>query len=259
MIGHLYRYPHPNDLTKFIYVGQGLKRDRSHRIGQGSFGRRFRDKFPGVELPQPVREIVEVENRLELNGLETIHMFQYRTWHGYEGGMNYSLPGSIDYGNFSTAHRESLRARMKKQRKDPIFEAKLKASYNEPSVRANRSKITKKRFLDNPAYKAKWIAAIRAGAEKPESKKAVIDALRRRNAIMNHTPEHSERGKVAMSKLREKPEFLKWVESHAPKLTHIRWHENRGITKPSCRFCIPRKHEDYHKSSPRHGDNAVGL
>jgi hypothetical protein len=237
MIGHLYRYPHPNDPARFLYVGQGRKRDRNHRSGKSSFGRRFKRDFPNVDLSQPIREEFEVGDHIELNELETIWMFRYHTWYGYDGGMNYSLPGSSDYGNFSTAHREHLRERMKRQRKDPVFEAKLKASYSEPDVRAKRSKVVKQRMLD-PDYKARLVARIRIEAEKPENKRKVAEACRIRNITMNKTPEHAERGRRAMDKLREKPEFLMWVESHAPKLTHIRWHVNRGIIKSDCRFCI---------------------
>jgi len=99
MIGHLYRYSHPNDPTRFIYVGQGAKRDGAHRRGTRGFGLRFKRYFPGVELPQPIREVVEVENPLELNELETIWMFRYHTWRGYSGGMNIQLPGADDYKN----------------------------------------------------------------------------------------------------------------------------------------------------------------
>src|SRR6202030_2967867 len=97
MIGHLYRYPHPHDPTRFIYVGQGGNRDWSHRSGKSSFGRRFRRDFPGTELPQPIREDVEVESYIELNELETIWMFRYHTWRGYSGGLNLRFPGAKDY------------------------------------------------------------------------------------------------------------------------------------------------------------------
>jgi hypothetical protein len=97
--GHLYRYPHPYDATKFIYVGQGAKRDRDHRSGRSSFGRRFKNAFPGVELSQPVRETVEVVDQEHLNGLETAWMILYQTWRGQEGGMNLMLPGSDEYQN----------------------------------------------------------------------------------------------------------------------------------------------------------------
>jgi hypothetical protein len=97
MIGHLYRYPHPFDSTRFIYVGQGAKRDSEHRSGRTSFGRKFKIKYPNVSLPQPIRKDVEIENRFELNELETIWMFQYHTWRGYEDGMNVTFPGSLDY------------------------------------------------------------------------------------------------------------------------------------------------------------------
>jgi hypothetical protein len=97
LLGHLYRYPHPRDASKFIYSGQGEKRDVEHRSARTSFGRRFRKQFPGVELSQPIREVVEVENQLELNELETIWMFRYHIWYGYEGGMNLIFPGGLDY------------------------------------------------------------------------------------------------------------------------------------------------------------------
>jgi hypothetical protein len=97
MKGHLYRYPHPYSSDKFIYAGQGEKRDNEHRGGRTSFGRRFEKLFPGIELPNPVRETIEVRDYLELNELEIIWMFQYHTWRGYPGGMNLTLPGSIDY------------------------------------------------------------------------------------------------------------------------------------------------------------------
>src|ERR1700676_203809 len=97
MIGHLYRYPHPFEPNKFIYVGQGANRDYAHRSGVTSFGRRFKREFPGVELPLPIREEVEVQSQVELNEEETIRIFWYHMWHGYSGGMNLTLPGIVDY------------------------------------------------------------------------------------------------------------------------------------------------------------------
>jgi hypothetical protein len=64
VVGTLYRYPHPLDPTRFIYVGQGAKRDVDHRRGSKEFGKRFKKKFPGIELPQPIREQVEVKDLL---------------------------------------------------------------------------------------------------------------------------------------------------------------------------------------------------
>src|ERR1700684_3356673 len=105
----LYRYPHPHDQAKFIYVGQVWdasridKRDKTHRSGKEGFGRRFKSRFPGIELTQPVYEFVEVENQLELNELETIWMFRFHTWRrGYSEGENLTLPGSTDYQMLSS-------------------------------------------------------------------------------------------------------------------------------------------------------------
>ena len=81
MQGHLYRYPHPLDASKFIYCGQGAKRDTDHRSGKSSFGRRFAKTFPSIALPQPIRETVEVVDQAHLNALETAWMVVYNTWH----------------------------------------------------------------------------------------------------------------------------------------------------------------------------------
>jgi hypothetical protein len=103
MIGVLYRYPHPDDPTRFIYVGQTQHidrpeiRDGQHRLGHSTFGRRFKKKFPKTELPQPIREQAEVSDLTELNEMEIIWMFRYHTWRGYLGGMNIVLPGAQDY------------------------------------------------------------------------------------------------------------------------------------------------------------------
>ena len=96
----LYVYPHPHDPGKFLYVGQERtegKRDKLHRAGKTSFGRRFLRGFPGVELPQPIRREVLMLDTLVLNEEETIDMFRFHTWRGYPGGMNLLFPGSIDY------------------------------------------------------------------------------------------------------------------------------------------------------------------
>jgi hypothetical protein len=99
MIGTLYRYPHPKDATKFIYVGQGFNRDKDHRSGIQGFGKRFRKRFPNEILPEPIKEQIEVFSQLELNEEETIWMFRFHTWRGYPDGMNLTFPGSVDYKN----------------------------------------------------------------------------------------------------------------------------------------------------------------
>ena len=105
-VGVLYRYPHPHVAGKYLYVGQGSKRDGEHRIGRSSFGRRFYQQFPDTEMPQPEYWAVSVSSKLELNEEETIAMFENHTWCGYEGGMNLSLPCSADYESMSiVGHR----------------------------------------------------------------------------------------------------------------------------------------------------------
>jgi hypothetical protein len=102
VLGTLYRYPHPLDAMKFIYVGQGAKRDRAHRRGKEGFGRRFKKEFPNTELPQPIRGEVEVIDNIHLNHLETAWMIVYRTWFGLTSGMNLRMPSSSDYKNLAT-------------------------------------------------------------------------------------------------------------------------------------------------------------
>ena len=99
----LYRYPHPEDPTRFIYVGQVWDtnrlqiRNEEHQSGLRGFGFRFKKKYPNVNLPSPICEFVEVFDQLELNELETIWMFRFHTWRGYPDGENLTLPGAIDY------------------------------------------------------------------------------------------------------------------------------------------------------------------
>ena len=95
MIGTLYRYPHPYDSARFIYVGQTTdvhRRDKDHRSGKLDFGLRFKKKFPDADLPQPVLEQVEAFDQTELNELETIWMFRYHTWRGYPDGYEPVFP-----------------------------------------------------------------------------------------------------------------------------------------------------------------------
>jgi hypothetical protein len=99
MIVHLYRYPHPFIRDKWLYVGQGPGRDKVHRAANSSFDRRFRKLFSDTPLPKPIRWTEPVVNHLEANETETMAMLKYHTWHGYPGGMNLTLSGSIDYGN----------------------------------------------------------------------------------------------------------------------------------------------------------------
>lgn len=101
MKAFLYRYSHPYDSNRFIYCGQtqSTTRDKRHRKGYDGFGKRFKKKFPDIELPQPIIEEVNVVDHLELNWLEIEWMFRYHTWHAYPDGMNLSIPGSHDYKN----------------------------------------------------------------------------------------------------------------------------------------------------------------
>lgn len=93
----LYRYPHPVLPDRWLYVGQGADRDKRHRSGKSSFGRRFKKLFPDALLPEPVRWIEPAADHLEANEAETVAMFRFRTWRGYPSGMNLTFPGSKNY------------------------------------------------------------------------------------------------------------------------------------------------------------------
>ena len=124
----LYRYPHPLTSDKWLYVGQGAKRDVDHRSGRSSFGRRFRKLFPDASLPQPVRWTEPAADSIEANNAETVAMFRYHTWHGYPGGMNLTLPGSDNYQDIGR-----LAARLHKERGTGIW-----GFTHEQRVRAGR-------------------------------------------------------------------------------------------------------------------------
>ena len=92
-------------------------------------------------------------------------------------------------------------------------------------------------MAENPEFREKLLSGLKKLQDTPEYKQQKAKLCRERNKIMNKTPEHSMRGKAAMEKLRSNPGFAEWVNLHAPKLTHIRWHVNRGIVKEGCKFC----------------------
>jgi hypothetical protein len=217
MIGHLYRYPHPQDSAKFIYVGQGAKRDVQHRRGKSSFGRRFLKLFPGVELPQPIREVVKIENNLELNELETIHMFQYHTWCGYPNGMNLRFPGDKDYLSLGKMAAEvTMRLKV-----GVCFAAKEKLS-----------KWGKKG--------GEWAAS----SGQLETISQLPQAIKRRkeNGRLQVTNGNLEHARNSPQKAKSIAKQLK--EGHCKRICklgahggHEYWHVRRGIMKLDCKFC----------------------
>jgi hypothetical protein len=170
MIGTLYRYQHPNDPTKFIYVGQGPKRDKEHRSGKSSFGRRFKKLFPDDILPEPIKEQIEVYSTSELNEEETIWMFRYHTWWGYPDGMNLGLPGSSDYKNIGkiagqmAVESGQVQSLGKKQGRKNVENGHL-ASIRTPE---NISKGTRRRneIYGNPSTPESCARAGRIGGRK---------------------------------------------------------------------------------------------
>ena len=120
MLVTLYRYPHPSIPDKWLYVGQGTKRDFTHRSGRSSFGRRFRKLFPDTLLPEPIRWTEPTADHFEANEAEIVAMFKYHTWRGYPGGMNPTLPGSTDYEKMGLIGG-SIGGKICKERRRGIF------------------------------------------------------------------------------------------------------------------------------------------
>jgi hypothetical protein len=100
---YFYRYPHPTISNQYIYVGQTKYpkiRDKSHRLGNEHFGRRFTQRFPEVSLPpMDIGWHNPVEDPLEAKLIEIEGIFKFHTWRGYPNGMNVTLPGLEDYDN----------------------------------------------------------------------------------------------------------------------------------------------------------------
>jgi hypothetical protein len=268
MIGHLYRYPHPHDPTRFIYVGQGAKRDQQHRLGKAGFGKRFKKLFPGVELTQPIRETVEVENYLELNELETIWMFQYHTWRGYPDGMNLTFPGSDDYkviGRIAGCIAvESGRIQMlgRIQGRKNVESGQLASIASMGShiggriggratVASHGSQMGNGgRIQGRKNVESGQLARIR---ELPQSKEAQCTAGRisgRKNVESGHLRRISSAGgKVSgatvgrrnaeSGRMREvqKMGLGKGGKIGGPIANHNRWHVRRNIVSPTCSLC----------------------
>jgi len=204
MIGHLYRYPHPFDTAKFLYVGQGIKRDYYHRSGKSSFGRRFKRDFPNVELPQPVREQIEIQNHTDLNEFETIWMFRYHTWKGYVGGMNLTFPGSKDYLSLGNPDQLEKIRTVKHQRE---------------------------------AGRKGGLAVARSGQldfirNLPQTKKACSE----NGKIQIQKNRNSPRQKESIQRRIERGDYKKmaFLGAHGG---HEYWHVRRNIVKKDCKFC----------------------
>lgn len=231
MFATLYRYPHPHDSTKFIYCGQAIKperRDRQHRTGKTSFGRRFKKLFPDVELTQPIREVVEAQDQLELNWLETEWMFRYHTWHGYAGGMNLTL-GSLDYKNMGLLGGRSRVANMTlEQRQEWGRKAGAASSasftFEQRQERARKASLVAHASMTSEQRKER---SRKAGIKNAESGHLIRIASVGGHALMaSMTPEQrSERARKAGL-----------IGSR--KGVHVRLHVNRNLLNPQCTFCM---------------------
>lgn len=217
----MYRYPHPLDATKFIYCGQGPKRDAAHRRGEKGFGRRFKRDFPGIELPQPIRETVEVADRLELNELETVWMFRYHTWRGYEGGMNLTFPGCLDYKNFNQGLTSEKRAEIGRK--------------NGPkAVQTHKVKKTGLCAPGSPMQIEGGKVSGRINGPRLKKEKRGIFAP----GMQAAGGATSAPGNNAKHKANGTGIFAPGVRSlGGKKANHNRYHANRNVIKEGCMFC----------------------
>lgn len=222
MIGHLYRYSHPHDPSRFIYVGQGSKRDSRHRLGRTSFGKRFKRSFPNEELPQPVKEIVEVRDQLELNELETIYMFRYHTWRGY-GGMNITLPGSDDYKNMGLLGGQ--------------------ISKESGQIQAFAKSGVGGRIAGRIRVESGGLASISTYENRAKGGRVQGAIQGRKNVESGHlfnirTKEHqSAAGRISGRMNVESGHMDRMRDVNPYNGPHIRWHVRRNIVKKGCKFC----------------------
>jgi hypothetical protein len=249
LLGMVYVYPHPHDPTKFLYVGQQTSvktnRDRDHRSGRSHFGRRFKKRFPGVELPQPMNEYFEYAAPLELNEWETILMFKYKTWHGYEGGMNITIPGASDYKNIGTLSGKMVKspewrvihaAAMDKLSQNPEWQANNAAAAKKrsqnPEWRAIHAVAMDKRS-QNLEWKANNAAAAKKRSQNPEWQANTAAGAKKRS----QNPGWRANTAAAMKKLHQNPEWRAKKATGIKRYLHTRWHANRNLVKPNCMFC----------------------
>jgi len=245
MIGTLYRYSHPSDPSTWLYVGQGVGRDRAHRSGKSSFGRRFKRKFPNVELPQPTREQFEVSNSEELNALETFWIHCYKTWHE-DGGMNLSLPGTSDYKNIGrmASREDKIRAGILGGKANIASGWALKLGQESvesghlslSTTKETRSKGGQK---GGPRRFELWgsprtIEGSRKGGltQGPISgRKAVLSGQLKSVASLG--------GKIGgpIGGKKKSPAKTAACQQNAIVGRHTRWHVKRGIINPNCKLC----------------------
>ena len=225
MIGTLYRYPHPYDPDKFIYVGQGPKRDSSHRSGRSSFGRRFKRDFPGVELLQPIRERVEVSTQSELNEEETIWIFRYHTWRGYVDGMNLVLPGPQDYkkaGEIGGLITGLINGQKLFERKAGIFARTKEKMYEDARKGGQAGKGISKNVVQ--------LAALRTSEHQQEAGRKSASVQGHKKLFENGRKGGRIGGPIGGRKTASIP-------GHMVRAAHVRWHVKRNKSNLGCSFC----------------------
>jgi hypothetical protein len=120
---------------------------------------------------------------------------------------------------------EKNRQNMLATRARPGFQERNTASMRTPEARKQRS-INSKLMMRNPEHKSKLLNALSAYAATPESKAAKSALCKERNAVMNQTQEHRDKMAEVLERL-----------GGPQRLTHARWHVNRGRTSATCPFC----------------------
>lgn len=242
----IYRYAHPIEPGKWLYTGQTAnlnRRDKQHRLGFKGFGKRYKKVFSGIELPPPDFKEVEISSQIEANEIETIEMFINHTWCG-QGGFNLQLPGADDYtnaarqgglANVASGQVQALGRISGRKAADSGFldsirtyEGSAKGGYtslHNGHLARVRPKDLGARNRDSGHTQAmgkKW-GPINA-------KRAMEEGF----GIFGLTPEQrSAAGKLGGGK--RGPEAAR--SGQLAEGLHNRWHVNRNIISPDCRFC----------------------
>jgi group I intron endonuclease len=214
-----------NKINGKIYIGQSEKDDITssqsrpylHLHGNGS-KRLFSavkchgiENFPVLILYQRDGYIKELLNDLEkdfIKHFQTRHPNGYNLTDGGEGGDTFSSK-SDEEKNATKKKRAETKANKSGEEK-----AESNRKRSESGIISQNKPETKKKLLDI------WV-------KKSEEEKVGISR------------KQSESNKIAQNR----PEVKLRQSEHGKYAMHIRWHKNRGIINPDCKFCINQEEE----------------
>lgn len=242
----IYKYPHPLEAGKWLYTGQTVNltaRDKRHHKATEGFGSRFKKMFPGVQLPKPDFQEVEVASHLEANFEETVAIFRNHTWYG-QGGMNVTLPGSSDYKNLG--RMGGVIGGRKSAESGHMVRIRTPESLTKGGLIQGRKNAESGHMVRIQKIGAS-LGGLINGRKNAES--GQIQTLGKTNGFVQGR-KNVESGHLV--RVRELPQSIiarhaagrKNVESgHLARARitalHSRWHTRRNIIKLDCKLCNP--------------------